>query len=185
MGRTREHDAVSTTVVIVGGGINRLARAHSPHGHVAARVQFAFVEGGIRLGGMVATAEFSGHLVELGPDALLVRSPKMAARVQDFGLDDQMVAPAAQGAQVWARGQLRRLPQGTLFAVPDWLMPLLRSRLLCATRLPRVARDLVLPRRHTVSPDTSFAAVVVTARIVTSWRGERRDHRRVAPCVLV
>ena len=148
-------------VVIVGGGISGLATAHDLHRRLGALVQLTLVEGGMRLGGKVATAEFSGHPVDLGPDALLVRSPTMAALLRDLGLDDQTVAPAAQGALVWSRGQLRRLPQGTLFGVPDRLMPLLRSRLLSPAGLARAALDLVLPRRHPVSPDPSIADLVV------------------------
>jgi oxygen-dependent protoporphyrinogen oxidase len=72
-----------------------------------------------------------------------------------------MVAPAALGAHIWSRGQLRRLPTGTLFGVPDRLMPLLKSRLLSPAGLVRAALDLVLPRRRTPSDDPSIADLVV------------------------
>ena len=147
-------------VVIVGGGISGLATAHYMHRRLGAGVQLTLVEGGMRLGGKVATQEFSGHLVDTGPDALLVRAPNMAALLADLGLDDQTVAPAVQGAHVWSRGRLRRLPQGTLFGVPERLLPLLRSHLLSPAGLARAALDLVLPRRPTVSHDPSIADLV-------------------------
>jgi oxygen-dependent protoporphyrinogen oxidase len=144
-------------VVIVGGGISGLATAHYIHRRLEGRVQLTLVEGGSRLGGKAATERFSGHLVDTGPDALLVRLPAMAALLKDLGLDDQLVAPAALGAHVWSRGRLRRLPTGTLFGVPDRLLPLLKSRLLSPAGVARAALDLVLPRRHTVSNDPSIA----------------------------
>ena len=147
-------------VVIVGGGISGLATAHAIHHLVGEAVQLTLVEGGSRLGGKVANRQFSGHLVDTGPDALLVRVPAMAALLEDLGLSDQIVAPAALGAHVWSRGQLRRLPTGTLFGVPDRLLPLLRSRLLSPAGLARAALDLVLPRRRTVSHDPSIADLV-------------------------
>ena len=147
-------------VVIVGGGISGLATAHYMRRRLGAGVQLTLVEGGMQLGGKVATQEFSGHLVDTGPDALLVRAPKMAALLADLGLDDQTVAPAVQGAYVWSRGRLRRLPQGTLFGVPERLLPLLRSRLLSPAGLARAALDLVLPRRPTLSHDPSIADLV-------------------------
>jgi protoporphyrinogen/coproporphyrinogen III oxidase len=147
-------------VVIVGGGISGLATAHFIHSRLGARVQLTVLEGGSRLGGKAATQRFGGHLVDTGPDALLIRVPAMAALLQDLGLADEVVAPAALGAHVWSRGRLRRLPTGTLFGVPDRLLPLLRSRLLSPLGLARAGLDLVLPRRRTRSPDPSIADLV-------------------------
>jgi oxygen-dependent protoporphyrinogen oxidase len=147
-------------VVIVGGGISGLATAHFIHRRLGARVQLTLLEGGSRLGGKAATQRFGGHLVDTGPDALLVRVPAMAALLEDLGLSSQLVAPAALGAHVWSRGRLRRLPTGTLFGVPDRLLPLLRSHLLSPSGLARAALDLVLPRRATVSADPSIADLV-------------------------
>ena len=147
-------------VVIVGGGISGLATAHYIHTHLGERVQLTLVEAGPRLGGKVANQQFSGHLVDTGPDALLVRVPAMAALLEDLGLAGQLVAPASLGAHVWSRGQLRRLPTGTLFGVPDRLMPLLRSHLMSPAGVARAALDLVLPRRRAVSADPSIADLV-------------------------
>ncbi len=147
-------------VVVVGGGISGLATAHDIHRRLGAGVQLTVIEAGSQLGGKVATEEFSGHCVDTGPDALLVRVPAMAALLEDLGLSDQIVAPASLGAHVWSRGQLRRLPTGTLFGVPDRLLPLLKSRLLSPAGLVRASLDLVLPRRRTVSDDPSIADLV-------------------------
>lgn len=147
-------------VVIVGGGISGLATAHAIHRRLDGQVRLTIVEAGQRLGGKVATQEFSGHHVDTGPDALLVRVPAMVALLEDLGLSDETVAPAALGAHVWSRGQLRRLPTGTLFGVPDRLIPLLRSRLLSPLGVARAALDLVLPRRSPVPDDPSIADLV-------------------------
>ena len=147
-------------VVIVGGGISGLATAHAIHRRLDGQVRLTVVEAGPRLGGKVATQEFSGHQVDTGPDALLVRVPAMVALLEDLGLGDQTVAPAALGAHVWSRGQLRRLPTGTLFGVPDRLIPLLKSRLLSPLGIARAGLDLVLPRRGPVSDDPSIADLV-------------------------
>jgi oxygen-dependent protoporphyrinogen oxidase len=147
-------------VVIVGGGVSGLATAHYIHSHLGDRVDLTLVESGPRLGGKVANQQFSGHLVDTGPDAVLVRAPAMAALLEDLGLGDQIVAPAALGAHVWSRGKLRRLPTGTLFGVPDRLLPLMKSGLMSPAGLARAALDLVLPRRHPSAPDPSIADLV-------------------------
>jgi oxygen-dependent protoporphyrinogen oxidase len=61
---------------------------------------------------------------------------------------------------VWSRGKLRRLPTGTLFGVPDRLLPLMRSGLMSPAGLARAALDLVLPRRHASTADPSIADLV-------------------------
>jgi len=147
-------------VVIVGGGISGLATAHFIHDHLGDSVQLTLLEAGSQLGGKVANQQFSGHVVDTGPDALLVRVPAMAALLEDLGLGDQLVAPAGLGAHVWSRGQLRRLPTGTLFGVPDRLLPLLKSRLMSPAGLARAAMDLVLPRRQLATSDPSIADLV-------------------------
>ena len=147
-------------VVVVGGGMSGLATAHFIHRHLGEGVQITLVEAEPQLGGKVATQEFGGHLVDTGPDALLMRVPAMATLLKDLGFNDQLVAPASLGAHVWSRGRLRRLPTGTLFGVPDRLVPLVKSQLLSPMGLVRAALDLVLPRNRSLSDDPSIADLV-------------------------
>ncbi|CAN5633324.1 protoporphyrinogen oxidase [soil metagenome] len=162
-------------VVIVGGGISGLATAHALYRRFGDDVQLTLVEAGSQLGGKVATRQFSGHQVDTGPDALLVRVPAMAALLEELGLSDQIVAPAALGAHVWSRGHLRRLPTGTLFGIPDRLIPLLRSRLLSLPGVARAALDLTLPRHTKVSDDPSIG------ELVTPRLGSQAFARLVEP----
>jgi oxygen-dependent protoporphyrinogen oxidase len=162
-------------VVIVGGGVSGLATAHYIHSELGDNVQLTVVEGGSRLGGKVANQQFSGHLVDTGPDAVLVRAPAMAALLEDLGLSNEIVAPASLGAHVWSRGKLRRLPTGTLFGVPDRLIPLVRSGLMSPAGLARAALDLVLPRRRNTSADPSIA------ELVTPRLGSQVFNRLVEP----
>jgi oxygen-dependent protoporphyrinogen oxidase len=147
-------------VVVVGGGMSGLATAHFIHRSLGEGVQVTLVEAGPQLGGKVATQEFGGHLVDTGPDALLMRVPAMATLLKNLGFNDQLVAPASLGAHVWSRGRLRRLPTGTLFGVPDRLVPLVKSQLLSPMGLARAALDLVLPRNRSLSDDPSIADLV-------------------------
>jgi len=145
----------------VGGGVSGLATAHFLHGQLGGDLQLTLVESGSQLGGKVASRRFGGHLVDTGPDALLVRVPAMAALLEELGLSDEIVAPASLGAHVWSRGKLRRLPTGTLFGVPDRLIPLVKSGLMSPAGLIRAALDLVLPRRAATSKDPSIADLVI------------------------
>jgi protoporphyrinogen/coproporphyrinogen III oxidase len=165
-------------IVVVGGGISGLATAHAIHRRLGAEVQLTVLEGGSRLGGKVANEQFAGHVVDTGPDALLVRVPAMAALLKHLGLSDQMVAPAALGAHVWSRGRLRRLPAGTMFGVPDRLVPLLRSRLLSPMGIARAGLDLVLPRSRHVGQDPQDPSI---ADLVAPRLGSQVFDRLVEP----
>jgi oxygen-dependent protoporphyrinogen oxidase len=147
-------------VVIVGGGISGLATAHYLHRRLGNQVRLTLVEGSSRLGGKISTEQLGGHLVDVGPDALMVRAPVAAALIEDLGLSDFVVAPAGSGARIWSRGALRRLPAGTLFGIPDRLLPLMKSRLLSPLGLARAALDLVLPAPIALPDDPTIAQLV-------------------------
>ncbi len=152
-------------IVIIGGGISGLTSAHYLHRRLADEVQITLVEGSPRLGGKIASVPFGGHSVDVGPDALMVRSPAVATLIEDLGLGDLVVAPNASGARIWSRGKLRRLPAGTLFGVPDRLLPLLRSGLLSPAGVARAALDIVLPRRRRPQPADPTIAELVRPRM--------------------
>ncbi|WP_166806280.1 protoporphyrinogen oxidase [Cryobacterium cheniae] len=147
-------------VVIVGGGISGLATAHYLHRRLGDRVHLTLVEGGARLGGKISTEQIGGHLVDVGPDALMVRAPVTATLIEDLGLSALVVSPAGSGARIWSRGSLRRLPAGTLFGIPDRLLPLMKSRLLSPLGLARAALDLVKPAPVGLPDDPTIAELV-------------------------
>jgi oxygen-dependent protoporphyrinogen oxidase len=134
-------------VVVVGGGVSGLAAAY--HLCCAGRpnLEVVLVERDDRLGGKVRTQRIGGHLVDTGPDALMVRAPAMRSLLEDLGLADATVAPGAGGSFVWSRGRLRTLPPSTMFGIPQRLLPLLLSGLLSPLGIARAGLDLVLPRR--------------------------------------
>ncbi len=140
-------------VVVVGGGVSGLATAHYlTRGDNPPAV--TVLEAGPMLGGKVRTVDLAGRAVDTGPDALLVRSPVVNALLEVLGLDPLRRAPDPSGAYIWARGGLRRLPQGSIFGVPNRLLPLLRSGLVGPFGFLRAGADLVLPRREEAADPT-------------------------------
>jgi oxygen-dependent protoporphyrinogen oxidase len=146
-------------VVVVGGGVSGLATAYYLR-RDDPDMQVTLVEGADRLGGKVLTEQVAGHPVDAGPDALLLRVPALRTLLDDLALTEAIVAPGAQGAFVWSRGRLRRLPPSSLFGVPQKLWPLLRSGLLSPRGVARAALDLVLPRRQTGDVDVSVGELL-------------------------
>lgn len=160
-------------VVVIGGGISGLAAAYflrtgadlpAAGGGAANRAGSAsfdvtLVEAADSLGGKICTRTVADQRIDLGPDALLVRSPEIRGFLDTIGLTDAVVAPSSGTAYIWSRHRLRRLPAGTVFGVPGRLLPLLRSGLLSPAGMLRAAGDLLLPRRP-VPSDPSVAELL-------------------------
>lgn len=146
------------TIAIVGGGITGLAAAHelSRRGDAP---RIVLLEASDRLGGKITTADFAGVPVDCGPDAILARVPWANELVEELGLESEVVSPAAGGANVYARGRLRPLPDGLVRGVPAQVRPLLRSGILSPSGIARAGLDLVAPRR-THGADPTIAEVI-------------------------
>ncbi len=133
-------NATGPAVAVVGGGIAGLAAARDL---VAAGARVTVVEAGTTLGGKIRTAVVGGVGVDVGPDAFVARRPEAVDLCRAMGLGDDLVEPGTSGAALWARGRLRRLPDGIVLGVPTRLLPLARSGILGPAGLARAAVDLL------------------------------------------
>ena len=155
--------ALRPHVAVIGGGVSGLATAYFlRRGEEAPHV--TVIEAADRLGGKVLTCQVGEFPVDTGPDSLLGQ-PALRSLLEDLGLGDAVEPVAPLGFYVWSQGKLRRLPPGTLFGVPDRLIPLLRSRLLSPLGVLRAGLDLVLPRRRL--PDDASVAELLRPRFGT------------------
>lgn len=132
-------------VIVIGAGVSGLAAAYAlSKGDDAPHV--TVLEATDRLGGKIAANDIAGHIVDAGPDALLVRDPAVKAMIEELGLTERIMPPVARGSFVWTRGRLCTLPPATLFGVPEKLKPLLTSGLISWPGLIRAAADFVRPK---------------------------------------
>src|SRR4051794_18940567 len=147
-----EYDPVK--VAVVGGGITGLATAW----FLREAADVTIFEAAGRVGGKIRTTDFGGRPVDEGADAFITRTPDGVDLARELGLGDDLVAPAAGHASLWARGRLRRLPPNVL-RVPTDLVALARSGILAPPAVARAALDVVLPKR-TWTGDRAVAAVI-------------------------
>ncbi len=136
---------------VVGGGIAGLSAAWELAGAGGAEV--TVYEPG-HLGGKLLTTMFLGRPVDEGADSLITRVPEGVALCQELGLGEEMGAPQASRAMLFARGKVRPFPDGLILGAPARLLPLARSRILSFGGIGRASLDLVLPR-HDVEGDVT------------------------------
>lgn len=129
-------------VGVVGAGIAGLAAAHEvlQRGHTP-----VVFDSEVRVGGKLRTDAFDGLMVEAAPDSFLARRPEAVQLCAELGLRDQLVAPSATHAYVYARGKLRALPKGLVLGVPTDPIAVARSGILSGWGTVRSALEPFLP----------------------------------------
>jgi oxygen-dependent protoporphyrinogen oxidase len=152
-------------VVVVGGGITGLSAAWEFTGGAAQPAgapAVTLLEASPRLGGPLQSEDFSGRVVDLGPDGFLGRRHEAVDLCREVGIADALVPIAARGASVWARGRLRRLPEGHTLGIPTRFWPTARSGIVGVRGALGLARDVVLPRPDARGPigDRSIGPLV-------------------------
>lgn len=138
-------------VVVVGGGVAGLVAARA----LARSFTVILLEKDDAPGGKLATTQFRGRPLDLGPDNFITRNDAAELLCRDLGLGEELLPPASSSAAVFARGRPRPLPAGLALGIPTDLGALLRSGIVGVPGTLRAAADLVLPARR---PGTGEAA---------------------------
>lgn len=143
-------------MAVVGGGIAGLSAAWELTGGAEGpgpdSPAVVVLEAAGRLGGKLQTVAFGDRALDVGPDAFLGRRPEAARLCEELGLGPEMAPIAASGAQVWARGRRRALPDGLVMGVPTRFWPLARSGVLPTRGTLRALVDVVFPRPDARGP---------------------------------
>jgi oxygen-dependent protoporphyrinogen oxidase len=150
-------------IAIVGGGISGLAAAFAleERRRSGEALEYALYEAGPRFGGVLATEEVEGCLVEAGPDSFLTEKPWAADLCRRLGIEDQLIGSndSDRKTYILLKGKLTPLPDGLMFMVPTRLAPALLSTLFSpATKLRMLREWRFSPRGH--RSDESVAAFV-------------------------
>ena len=142
-------------VVVAGGGITGLTSALTLLDEVRG-AEVTVVDAADRLGGRILTTPFDGRPVDAAADAFLARVPDAIELCERLGLTSHMVTPAERTAYLFARGELRRFPEGGVLGVPTDLDALAASEVISPEGVERAALDLTMgpdPERDTTGVD--------------------------------
>ena len=150
-------------IAIVGGGISGLAAAFALEERRRAgdSLEYAVYESGPRFGGVLATDQVDGCLVEAGPDSFLTEKPWAADLCRRLGIEDQLIGSNDGGRKTYilVKGKLTPMPDGLMFMVPTRLGPTLLSTLFSPATKFRMMREWRFSPRPSRN-DESVAALV-------------------------
>jgi len=150
-------------IAIVGGGISGLAAAFAleERRRDGESLEYAVYESGPRFGGVLATEQVGGCLVEAGPDSFLTEKPWAADLCRRLGIEDQLIGSNDRHRKTYilVKGKLTPLPDGLMFMVPTRLAPALLSTLFSPATKFRMIREWRFAPRGSRS-DESVAALV-------------------------
>jgi protoporphyrinogen/coproporphyrinogen III oxidase len=150
-------------IAIVGGGISGLAAAFAleERRRDGELLEYAVYEAGPRFGGVLATEQVDGCLVEAGPDSFLTEKPWAADLCRRLGLEDQLIGSNDRDRKTYilVKGKLTPLPDGLMFMIPTRLAPMLLSTLFSPATKFRMVREWRFAPRGSRS-DESVAALV-------------------------
>ena len=168
-------------VVVIGGGLTGLTVCYRLSQVARERrlpLDITLLEASERLGGVIATSQQQGLLLEQGPDCFLTTKPWGVRLCEELGLHEQFINTTTQQRRsfIVRHGRLRPVPRGLYLMIPGSLWPFATSSILSWRGKARMALDLCLPRR-TSTADESLA------HFVTRRLGREALERRAQPMV--
>lgn len=134
-------------VAIVGGGIAGLSAAYRLAQNALPGLEIVLLEASERLGGKILTDRTENCVFELGPDSFMTIKPYALELIRELGLESKLVATDLRQSEVFvfARGRMRRLPDGIMLMAPSKIAPFLASDLFTWRGKLRMALDWFLP----------------------------------------
>ncbi len=141
-------------IAIIGGGIAGLSAAYylEKMRRNGADIEWVLLEKSARLGGVIATEQHDGFVLEAGPDSFLSIKPDGARLCQELGLGDQLISSNDAGRKTYilVKNRLVPIPQGLEFMVPTRIWPMATTPLFSfATKLRMATEWLTSNNKNT------------------------------------
>lgn len=176
-----QHRSTPRHVIVVGAGMAGLAAAEAVSGDLTADAKplVTVVESSGRTGGVLATVQRDGWLVERSADTFLAARPEAIEIARRIGLEPEFVGvdPAVRRALIWGRRGACPAPDGFRLLAPSSIGSILGTPLLSpAGRLRMLAEPFVPVRRPPSGDDDESLEAFVVRRL-----GREAFERLVQP----
>ncbi len=109
---------VDLRIAVIGAGISGLVAALRLRQRLGPQAVIDIYEATSMPGGLLASREVDGRLLDSGAESFIVRRPEAVTLIAELGLADHVVTPTARRPAVLAGGRLQGLPRPTLMGIP-------------------------------------------------------------------
>lgn len=121
------------TVVVIGGGITGLSTLYylqqlKKTANIELNLQL--IEGNDELGGKIHSVQTDEFIMETGADSIVARKQGVAELLKDLHLHSEMVNNATGKSFIYHHGQLKPIPDDTVFGIPMSREALFNSELI-------------------------------------------------------
>jgi protoporphyrinogen/coproporphyrinogen III oxidase len=121
------------TILVIGGGVTGLAAMYElnkwKRNHQS-DIRLVLAEASNQLGGKIRTVKQGGFVMEAGADSIVTRKGIGMDFIKELGLEDEVVYNAAGRSFIYSDGELKLIPDGSVFGIPGSVESLAKSTLV-------------------------------------------------------
>ncbi|ULL18104.1 protoporphyrinogen oxidase [Paenibacillus sp. H1-7] len=165
------------TVVVIGGGITGLSALYYLHKQIKAdnkNVRCILIEASDSLGGKIDTVHEGPFIMEAGADSIVTRKTNVAPLLEELGLQDEVVYNATGKSFIYADGELKPIPDDTVFGIPLSVESLAKSNLVSAEGKVEALKDFYTVN-ETFTKNDSIGA------FLESFLGKELVEKQISP----
>lgn len=132
------------TVVVIGGGITGMSAMYELHKwklENRSDVKLVLIEASDELGGKIRTRKSNGFIMETGADSIVSRKIINNSLVKELGLENETVYNATGRSFIYTEGELKPIPEDSIFGIPASIESLAKSTLVSAEGKVEALKD--------------------------------------------
>ncbi|WP_029192481.1 protoporphyrinogen oxidase [Paenibacillus harenae] len=165
------------TIVVIGGGVTGLSAAYYLQQKLKANrlsAKVILAEGGDKLGGKINTVQHGEFIMETGADSIVARKPNVAPFIEELNLQDEVVYNATGKSYIHADGELKPIPDDTVFGIPMSIESLASSTLISAEGKVEALKDFYTANETFTTNDS-------VGLFLEAFLGKELVEKQIAP----
>ncbi|NRD80124.1 protoporphyrinogen oxidase [Bacillus sp. BRMEA1] len=148
------------TILVIGGGVTGLSAMYELQKWKKENgpdVRLVLVEESEQLGGKIRTVKQNGFVIETGADSIVSRKMETTTLLKELGLEDEVVYNATGISYIYTDGELKAIPEDSVFGIPASIESLANSSLVSAEGKVAALKDLY-SKNETFTKNDSIGA---------------------------
>lgn len=165
------------TVLVIGGGVTGLSAMYELHKwkkNHPSDVRLILTEASSELGGKICTLKNSGFIMESGADSIVARKMNIMPLIEELGLAEKIVYNATGKSFIYTDGELKPIPEDSVFGIPATIESLAKSTLVSAEGKVEALKDFYT-KNESFSKDDSIGS------FLEYFLGKELVEKQIAP----